>query len=81
MRTKTIFFTSFKTVHFKYLFEVSWGKKIGESHPNVLSVFFFFFFFLNFKLLLLKFIYHNSMYIALNSVLNGGKSGEQVVKY
>ena len=55
--------------------------KLGGNHPSVTVGFSFFF---NFKFLLLKFIYHNSMYtelcLNLSSVLKGGKSGKQVAK-
>lgn len=75
MRTK-FFSASIKRIHFKYPFEVSWENQ-EASHLSVLWVFLF----LNFKLLLLKFIYRNSVYIALSSVLKGGKSGKQVAKH
>lgn len=53
-------------------------KKSGDKPSKCMVGFSFVF---NFNLLLLKFIYHNSMYIALSPVFKGGKCGKQVVKY
>lgn len=52
-------------------------KKSGGKPSKCMVGFSFFF---NFNLLLLKFIYHNSVYIALSPVLKGVKRGKQVAK-
>lgn len=75
MRTKQFFPPLLKEYTLNICFEVSW-KNQETNQPNVLWVSLFLK--KNFTLLLLKFIYHNFVYISLGSVLKGGK---QVMKY
>lgn len=78
MRTETIFSTSVKKIQYTLNISVIFS---GKTRRQAIQMYYGFFLFLNLKLLLLKFIYYNSVYIALSLVLKGGKSGKQVAKH